>query len=67
MMPQNASIYEIFEYNPIQLRYEMNWTLEKLAEEMGVNPTTAKRWSNGTRKPCKLARILAGKIKQQID
>jgi len=66
MLPQSIShVLDIplQEYDPIQLRYDKQWTLEQLAQNIGVEPQTARRWSCGKRKPSKLVRIIAGKIK----
>ncbi|MFY7886881.1 MAG: hypothetical protein ACOVOV_18760 [Dolichospermum sp.] len=54
------------EYDPITLRYEMGWTLERLAEELGVSYSSALKWSCKKRNPSKAIRRLTAHLKNQI-
>lgn len=54
-----------WDYDPITLRYDMDWTLSTLADRLGVDLSTTKKWSNGTRRPSKAHRALAWVIKHQ--
>lgn len=50
------------EYDPIQLRYDMNWTIEQLAFELDYSVSAVSKWSAGLVRPAKRARRCAYKI-----
>ena len=65
MTPNLQLTQELGEYDPIQLRFDMNWSLTELSEQMGTSYSTASKWSQGRRNPCSMARRLAWFIKNQ--
>ncbi|NEQ78219.1 MAG: helix-turn-helix transcriptional regulator [Okeania sp. SIO2C9] len=55
------------DYDPIQLAYDMNWTISQLADILGVDQTTAYKWSSKKRNPNNSVRRLAGILKYQLS
>ena len=53
-------------YDPIQLKYDMGWNLETLADVMGVTESCTRKWSAKVSKPPLSARRLAYLIKTHI-
>ena len=50
------------EYDPIQLRYEMGWTLEELAYQLDYSVSAVTKWSANVSKPARRARRCAYKV-----
>ena len=67
MIAHDLSLVNLVEYDPIQLRYDMDWTLLELSEMMGVSYSVTLKWSTGKRKPGSMARRLAGILKQTLE
>lgn len=65
MMPLSGFCADTeFECDPLELRYQLNWSLERLAQEMGVSLSTTLKWSSRVSSPTRMARRLAYYIKQ---
>ncbi len=65
MFTRETGISQWSEYDPLKLRDEMGWTLERLADELGMSHSVTLKWSSHRRKPGKVARRLAGFVKTQ--
>ncbi len=53
---------QVNELDPLQLRYEMNWTLERLAFELDYSVSAALKWSAGIHSPSKRVRKQAYQV-----
>ncbi len=54
------------EYDPIQLRFEMDWSLERLAEEIDYSISSCLYWSSGRSQPSRQAKKKAFEVHQKL-
>lgn len=60
-LSRNSS-FPVEEFDPIELRCKLGWSLEELAEQMGFSVSVTLKWSNKNRNPGKQAKKQAYKI-----
>lgn len=49
------------------LREQLNWTQEKLAQELGVSVMTIRRWESGKHEPSRLALREVERLKESYQ